>query len=62
MTVTFTLIGETTMFDKLTIEDSTSEADKYNDLRAWQESQQCCFCGNDLDDNELHRGHCSDCD
>jgi hypothetical protein len=50
------------MFDKLTIEDSTSEADKYNDLRAWQESQQCCFCGNDLDDSELHRGHCSDCD
>jgi len=39
------------MFDKLTIEDSTSEADKYNDLRAWQESQQCCFCGNDLDEN-----------
>jgi len=23
---------------------------------------QCCFCGNSLDDSELHRGYCSDCD
>ena len=40
MTVTFTLIGETTMFDKLTIEDMTSEADQYNAQREWEKAQR----------------------
>lgn len=28
---------------------------------SWQD-QECCFCGQGLDDSELHRGYCSDCD